>query len=145
MNERERPSVRQATSADAAAIRLVVTRALLAGGFDAPDAERDPDLADISYYRQSGRGIWVATLSEGRVVGCAALDRGDGELALLRRLAGRGLRSLTRTAIAFAQGRGYRGIETVLPTAMADARRAVESEGFEPPGPHNDLLLRRAL
>ncbi|MBM3140871.1 MAG: GNAT family N-acetyltransferase [Chloroflexi bacterium] len=145
MIQHEPLAIRQATEADAAQVRLVVTRALIALGFDAPDHERDPDLADVRYYMQPGRGIWVATLSDGTVVGCAALDRGDGELALLRRLAGRGMRALTRSAIAFAQGRGYRGIETVLPATMSGAREAVEQEGFAPPGRHNDLLLRRAL
>lgn len=138
-------SVRQAREEDGLEIRRVVTEALLATGFDAPDAERDADLADVAYYREPGRGAWVATLPDGRVVGCAALDRGDGELALLRRLAGRGLRPLTRTAVAFADGRGYRGIEIVLPTAMRDARSAVAGEGFTPAGPRNDLLFRRSL
>ncbi len=137
--------VRLADAGDAEAVRLIVTEALLAGGFDPPDAERDADLADPAYYHQSGRGIWVATRPDGTPIGCAALDRGDGELALLRRLAGHGLRALTRAAVEYAQERGYRGIETVLPPAMADARRAVEQEGFGPAGPHNDLLLRRLL
>lgn len=139
------PRVRVATAGDATAIRLVVTEALLTGGFDAPDPVRDADLADAAYYAERGRALWVAERADGTVVGCAALDRGDGRVALLRRLAGRGLRELTRTAIAAARASGYAGIETVLPLAMAEAREAVAGEGFVPPGRHNDLLLRRSL
>ena len=128
-------TVRQARAEDGPEVR----------GFDAPDGERDADLVELAYYREPGRGAWVAERPDGRVVGCAALDRGERELALLRRLAGRGLPALTRAAVAFAIGRGYGGIEIVLPTAMADARRAVESEGFAPSGPQNDLLFRRSL
>lgn len=138
-------AVRQARAEDAPDMRRVVTEQLLAGGFDAPDAERDADLADDGYYREPGRGAWVAVRPDGHVVGCAALDRGDRELALLRRLAGRGLPLLTRAAVAFAEGRAYRGIEIVLPTAMTDARSAVSAEGFTPAGPQNDLLFRRPL
>lgn len=143
--ERGALAVRQARAEDGADMRRVVTEQLLGGGFDAPDEERDADLADAGYYEATGRGAWVAVRPDGRVVGCAALDRGDGELALLRRLAGRGLPLLTRAAVAFAEGRGYRGIEIVLPSAMAEARSAVEAEGFAPAGPQNDLLFRRPL
>jgi GNAT superfamily N-acetyltransferase len=138
-------SIRQAYEEDGPDVRRIVTETLLTKGFDPPDSERDADLADFAYYRQPGHGAWVVTLPDGRVVGCAALDRGDGELALLRRLAGRGLRLLTRAAVAYAESNGYRGIEIVLPTAMVAAREAVEGEGFAPSGPHNDLLFRRSL
>jgi len=143
--ERGLLSVRQARDEDGPHVRRIVTEALLIRGFDAPDTGRDADLADLAYYRAPGRGAWVATLPDGRVVGVAALDEGDRRLALLRRLAGRGLPALTRAAVAFAQGRGYSGIETVLPPSMAEARRAVEGEGFAPSGPRNNLLFRRSL
>ena len=138
-------SIRQAHPEDGPDVRRIVTETLLVNGFDPPDGERDADLADFAYYLLRGRGAWVATLADGRVVGCAALDRGDGELALLRRLAGRGLRPLTRAAVAYAHDRGYRGIEIVLPMSMVAARDAVAGEGFAPSGPHNDLLFRRPL
>jgi hypothetical protein len=119
---------------------------LLLAGFDAPSAERDSDLLEPSYYREPGRGMWVAVDDDDqKVVGCAAIDRGDGGFAVLRRLAGDAMPELTAAAVAFAQGRGYAGVETVIPAAMAEARDAVRLEGFASEGSGNDLLFRRAL
>ena len=137
--------VRQANDHDALAIRRLVTEALLLAGFDAPSDERDPDLIDLGYYREPGRGLWVAVEDEQRVVGCAAIDRGDGGFAILRRLAGAALPELTAAAVAFAEGRGYAGVETVIPAAMAEARDAVRLEGFDNDGAGNDLLFRKSL
>lgn len=137
--------VRQANDHDALAIRRLVTEALLLAGFDAPSDERDPDLIDLGYYREPGRGLWVAVEDEQRVVGCAAIDRGDGGFAILRRLAGAALPELTAAAVAFAEGRGYAGVETVIPAAMAEARDAVRLEGFDSDGAGNDLLFRKSL
>lgn len=137
--------VRQATDSDALAIRRLVTESLLLAAFDAPSVERDTDLVDLSYYREPGRGLWVAVEDEDRVVGCAAIDRGDGGFAILRRLAGAALPELTAAAVAFAQGRGYAGVESVIPAAMAEARDAVRLEGFASDGAGNDLLFRKSL
>ena len=137
--------VRQADPRDAIAIRRLVTEAVLQAGFDAPSEERDADLLEPAYYREPGRGLWVAIEDDERVVGCAAIDRGDGGFATLRRLAGSALPELTAAAVAFAQGRGYAGVETVLPTAMSEARDAVQLEGFASDGSGNDLLFRKAL
>ena len=137
--------VRQANDEDAQAIRRLVTESLLLAGFDAPSAERDGDLLEPSYYREPGRGMWVAVDDAQKVVGCAAIDRGDGGFATLRRLAGDAMPELTAAAVAFAQGRGYAGVETVIPAAMAEARDAVRLEGFASEGTDNDLLFRRPL
>jgi N-acetylglutamate synthase-like GNAT family acetyltransferase len=138
-------TVRQATDDDGQAIRRLVTEALLLAGFDAPTPDRDDDLLDLSYYREPGRGMWVAIDEQERVIGCAAIDRGDGGFATLRRLAGSAMPELTAAAVAFAQGRGYAGVETVIPAAMAEARDAVRLEGFASEGSGNDLLFRKAL
>lgn len=137
--------VRQATENDALSIRRLVTESLLLAGFDAPNEERDSDLLELSYYREPGRGMWVAVNDEQQVIGCAAIDRGDGGFATLRRLAGGAMPELTAAAVAFAQGRGYAGVETVIPAAMAEARDAVRLEGFASDGTGNDLLFRRPL
>lgn len=137
--------VRQATDDDGTAIRRLVTESLLLAGFDAPSIEADADLVELSYYREPGRGIWVAEGDEQQVVGCGAIDRGDGGFAILRRLAGAAMPELTAAAVAFAQGRGYAGVETVIPTSMAEARDAVRLEGFASDGAGNDLLFRKAL
>lgn len=137
-------TIRQARDADGVAIRLLVTRALLEAGLDAPTPETDTDLIEPGYYREPGRGMWVAVDGE-RIVGCAAIDRGDDGHATLRRLAGVSLADLTAASVAFARGRGYRGVETVLPTPMEDARAAVTSEGFRNDHASNDLLFRLAL
>ena len=137
--------VRQATAADALQIRRLVTEALLAAGFDAPSADRDDDLLEISYYREPGRGMWVAVDDDGLVTGCAAIDRGDGGFATLRRLAGVAMPELTAAAVAFAQGRGYAGVETVIPAAMVEAQDAVRLEGFASDGTDDGLLFRRPL
>jgi len=137
--------VRQARDSDALAIRRLVTEGLLLAGFDAPSVERDSDLLDLGYYREPGRGMWVAVGAEERVVGCAAIDRGDGGFATLRRLAGDAMPELTAAAVAFAQGRGYAGVETVIPAAMAEARDAVRLEGFASENGGNDLLFRKPL
>ncbi|MBT5775688.1 MAG: hypothetical protein HOH95_15070 [Dehalococcoidia bacterium] len=137
-------TIRQARDADATAIRLLVTQALLAAELDAPTVEADTDLIEAGYYREPGRGMWVAVEDE-RIIGCAAIDLGEDGHATLRRLAGISLANLTAAAVAFAQGRGYRGVETVLPTAMSDAREAVTTEGFLNDATANDLLFRRTL
>lgn len=137
--------VRQASDSDARSVRQLVTQALLLAGFDAPTAEVDDDLLELSYYREPGRGMWVAMDDDQRVVGCAAIDRGDGGFATLRRLAGVAMPELTAAAVAFAQGRGYAGVETVIPAAMAEARDAVRLEGFASDSSGNDLLFRRPL
>jgi hypothetical protein len=136
-------TIRQARDADATSIRLLVTQAFLAANLDAPTAEADTDLVEPGYYRESGRGMWVAIEDE-RIIGCAAIERGEDGHATLRRLAGVSLADLT-AAVAFAQGRGYRGIETVLPTSMTEAREAVTTEGFHNDATANDLLFRRTL
>ena len=128
--------VRQANDEDAQAIRRLVTESLLLAGFDAPSAERDGDLLEPSYYREPGRGMWVAVDDA---------QKGDGGFATLRRLAGDAMPELTAAAVAFAQGRGYAGVETVIPAAMAEARDAVRLEGFASEGTDNDLLFRRPL
>ena len=137
--------VRQATDADGRSIRRLVTEALLLAGFDAPTMERDDDLLELSYYREPGRGMWVAVDDDQQIVGCAGIDRGDGGFATLRRLAGEAMPELTAAAVAFAQGRGYAGVETVIPAAMAEARDALRLEGFASDGAGNDLLFRKAL
>ena len=137
--------IRQADGADGRAIRSLVTEAVLAAGFDAPTMEHDGDLVDLSHYREPGRGLWVAVSDDDTIVGCAAIDRGEAGNAILRRLAGVALPELTAAAVAFAQGRGYAGVETVLPAAMAEARAAVVAEGFSSPDAANDLLYRKAL
>ena len=137
-------TIRQARDADATQIRLRVTQALLAADLDAPTSEADTDLIEPGYYREPGRGMWVAVEDE-RIIGCAAIDLGEDGHATLRRLAGASLANLTAAAIAFAQGRGYRGVETVLPTAMTEAREAVTAEGFLNDATANDLLFRRTL
>ena len=139
------PIVRQATDADALDVRRLVTEGLLLAGFDAPTLEGDADLLDLAYYREPGRGMWVAIGDNERVVGCAAIDRGDGGFATLRRLAGAAMPELTAAAVAFAQGRGYAGVETIIPAAMAEARDAVRLEGFATDSSGNDLLFRRSL
>lgn len=136
--------IRQARDADASAIRLLVTRSLLGAGLDAPTLETDADLVEPGYYREPGRGMWVAVEDE-RVIGCAAIDLGEDGHATLRRLAGVSLATLTAAAVAFSRGRGYRGVETVLPTSMTEAREAVTAEGFRDDHSANDLLFRLAL
>ena len=137
-------TIRQARDEDATAIRLLVTRALLTAELDLPNEENDSDLVEVGYYREPGRGMWVAVESE-RIIGCAAIDRGEDGQATLRRLAGVSLADLTAAAVGFSRGRGYRGVETVLPTSMTSAREAVTAEGFRDDAGANDLLFRLSL
>lgn len=136
--------VREATPEDAAEIRSLVTRALLSAGLSAPEPDLDADLVDLGYYRAEGRALWVAE-REGVVVGCAALDRGEGNSAVLRRLAGGGLEPLVDAAIAEAAGRGLSAIETVIPPGLPGTRDALRRAGFESPPGANEMLLRRPL
>ncbi len=138
-------SVRQAIDEDGVAIRRIIASTLLEAGFDPPNRVADGDLIDPAYYRQPGRGIWVALDGDGAVVGCAALDRGSGGLAVLKRLGGERLDELVSTAIAFAQGRGFETIEAVVPAPLVQARRAVEDAGFTPAGDANEMLYRRSV
>ncbi len=136
-------TIRDATPEDAAEVRSLVTRALLAAGLPPPEAGLDADLVDLGYYRADGRGLWVAE-RDNVIVGCAAVDRGDPG-AVLRRLAGGGLEPLVDTAVAFAAADGHAVIETVLPPGLPGTRDALERAGFESPPGANAMLLRRTL
>jgi hypothetical protein len=136
-------TVRQARDEDGVAIRRIIASTVLQAGFDPPNRVADGDLIDPAYYRQPGRGLWVAVDEDGEVVGCAALDRGDGGHAVLRRLGGERLDELLGAALAFAQGRGFTTIEAVVPDALVDARHAVEGAGFAPTDESNEMLYRR--
>lgn len=138
------PLVREATRDDAEAVRSLVTRSLLSAGFPPPDAELDEDLIDLSYYATDHRRIWVAE-REGDVVGCAALDRGEGHTAVLRRLAGGGLEALVETAVRHARAEGLAAVETVLPPGLPGTRDALKHAGFAPMGGANAMLLRLDL
>lgn len=138
-------SVRQAIDEDGVAIRSIIASTLLEAGFDPPNRVADGDLIDPAYYRQPGRGIWVALDDGGAVVGCAAIDRGTGGLAVLKRLGGERLEELLSTAIAFAQGRGFQTIEAVVPATLVEARRAIEGAGFTPADDANEMLYRRSV
>jgi len=136
--------VRRATPEDAPAIRSLITRALLSAGLDVPSEAVDPDLMDLRYYEAPGRGAWVAERDD-VVVGCAALDRGDTECAVLRRLAGGGLDALVSTVVAAAREQGATGVETVIPPGLPGTREALRRADFEPPPGASELLLRRSL
>jgi GNAT superfamily N-acetyltransferase len=138
-------TVRRAQEEDAPGVRRVIALALLAAGFPPPDAERDADLVDPAYYRAPGRGLWVAVDAAGDVEGCAAVDRASGDVAVLRRLAGRGLTDLARAALGFAQEEGYRLIETVLAPGLDQARDSLVALGFAEASEGNTLLYRRPL
>ncbi len=140
--------IRQAEVEDGRAIRALVTMALLGAGFDPPSVELDPDLEDLIYYAEPGRGAWVA-IEDDTVVGFAAVDRGqpegDTEVASLRRLVGEGLSDLARTAGAFARGRGAARVEAIAAPDTERARQALESAGFVSSGDDDSLLYRREL
>jgi hypothetical protein len=138
------PTVREATSADAEAVRSLVTRALLAAGFPPPSPDLDSDLLDLSYYVGEGRHLWVAE-REDVVVGCAALDRGDGDTAVLRRLSGGALDALIARALDVARERGASVVETVLPPTLSGIQDALTRAGFTTEGSDNRILLRRTL
>jgi len=137
-------TIRDAKPEDAAEIRSLVTRALLAAGLPPPEAELDADLVDLGYYRATGRGLWVAERDD-VIVGCAAVDRGDPGTAVLRRLAGGGLEPLLHTAVTFASSGGHAVIETVLPPGLPGTRDALERAGFASPAGANSMLLRKSL
>jgi hypothetical protein len=137
--------VRRARDEDGPAVRRLITLGLLAAGFGVPDEEFDADLVDLAYYEGERRGLWVAVDPTGEVTGCAAIDQGEGDSAVLRRLSGRGLVDLTRAAIAFAQQHGYGAIETVLAPGLDEARDALVAMGFEQASEGNVLLYRRQL
>jgi hypothetical protein len=136
--------VREATEADAEAVRSLVARALLAAGFPPPTRDLDGDLLDPSYYADEGRRLWVAE-REGVVVGCAALDRGDGGTPVLRRLAGGALDPLIGRALSFATSLGAIAVETVLPPGLSGTEEALARAGFTSTGAGNRMLLRRSL
>ena len=136
--------VRQATPEDFPAIRLQIARVLLAAGYDPPSARRDEDIDDPGYYESAGRSLWVAFDDGNRVVGCAAIDRGDQGAAVLRRLAGSGLYALLSAAVQFSRRQRYQRIEAVLAPDMDEARTALEANAFEPTA-EGSLLYRREL
>jgi len=138
------PIIREATPADAEAVRSLVTRSLLAAGFPPPDADLDHDILDLSYYAAGGRRIWVAE-RDGDVVGCAALDRGEERAAVLRRLAGGGLEALVETAVDHARTQGLAAVETVLPPGLPGTREALSRAGFTSTGGAKGMLLRLDL
>jgi len=136
--------IREATPADAEAIRSLVTRALLSAGFPAPTPELDNDLLDLSYYAAEGRRMLVAE-REDTVVGCAAVDSSEDGVAVLRRLSGGALGELTDAALAFARTLGSGAIETVLPPGLPGTQEALQRAGFTTTTGGNAMLLRREL
>jgi hypothetical protein len=136
--------VRAAAPDDLPRVRLLVTQALFAAGYDPPSARRDEDLDDPGYYEAPGRALWIAFDEDERVVGCAAIDRGDQGMAVLRRLAGVGLYALLGAAVQFARRQRYRAIETVLPPGMNAAQTALEASGFAATA-SGSLLYRREV
>lgn len=136
--------VRLARDEDAPEVRSLVTRALLAAGLPAPEADLDTDLVHLGYYQEEGRALFVAERDD-VVVGCAAVDRGDPGAAVLRRLAGGGLDLLVQAAVEFADARRVAVIETVLPPGLPGTQDALLRAGFESPPGASTLLLRRTL
>jgi N-acetylglutamate synthase-like GNAT family acetyltransferase len=121
-----------------------VTRALLAAGFPPPSPDLDGDLLDLSYYAVEGRHLWVAE-REDVVVGCAALDRGDGDTTVLRRLSGGALDALIARALEVATEHGASVVETVLPPTLSGTQEALARAGFTSDESSNRMLLRRRL
>lgn len=137
-------AIREATEGDAADIRSLVTRALLSAGLPSPEPELDHDLIDLSYYMEEGRGMWIAERGD-VVVGCAAIDRGEPGIAVLRRLAGGGLSALVQVAVNFAAGQQLAVVETVIPPGLPGTHDALVQAGFSADPGANMLLLRRTL
>jgi putative acetyltransferase len=134
--------IREATVADAEAIRAIVKETLAEFGFPIESSGIDADLAEVPQSYQSRGGVFrVVEDDDGAVVGCGGLYPADQKAVELRKMyfrpeiRGRGLgRRLLEDLIAEARHRGFDRIEletaSHLETAIALYQRAgfVETE-----------------
>src|SRR3954470_13000053 len=135
--------IREATLADAEAIRAIVKETLAEFGFPVEASGIDADLSNVPHSYQSRGGVFrVVEDEDGAVVGCGGLYPAEGKTVELRKMyfrpaiRGQGLgRRLLDDLVAEARHRNYDRIEletaSHLTTAIALYHRAgfVETSG----------------
>jgi putative acetyltransferase len=133
-------SIRDATNADAAAVREVVCTVLEEYGLAPDPGGTDADLEDLEKSYWENGGVFRVVLSgDGSIIGCAGLfgvSATEAELRkmyLLRVARGRGLgRRLLNQLIADARRLGYRRVTLETASVLAEAIALYRSAGFSP-------------
>jgi putative acetyltransferase len=132
-------NIREATSADADAIRALVGETLAEFGFPVEASGIDADLADVpSSYQSRGGTFRVLVDESGVVVGCGGLYPYAPGTVELRKMyfrpsvRGRGMgRKLLDDLIAEARRRGFRRIELETASNLVAAIALYERAGFQ--------------
>jgi len=135
---REEYRLREATAADGAAVRALVSRVLAEYGLPSEPTRADADLMNLdAHYR--GAGGWFAVLEapEGGIVGSVGwAPHGPGTVELRKMYLdaahrGRGLgRRLLEAALASARAGGARRVTLETATVLGEAVRLYERAGF---------------
>ena len=131
--------LREASNADAPAIRELVFSVLRSYGLQPDPADTDRDLEDIERnYLQSG-GTFVVLEENGRIVGSCGLLRIENDECELRKMylqagyRGRGLgKQLLEHALARAKALGFRAIRLETASVLREAIGLYQRYGFAP-------------
>lgn len=130
--------IREATVADAEAIRAIVKETLAEFGFPVESSGIDADLAEVPQNYQSRGGVFrVIEDQNGLVVGCGGLYPADAKSVELRKMyfrpeiRGRGFgRKLLADLIAEARRRDFNRIELETASHLETAIALYERAGF---------------
>lgn len=130
--------IREATAADADAIRAIVRETLAEFGFPVESGGIDSDLADVPRsYQSLGGAFRVIEDGEGNVVGCGGLYPVDEDAVELRKMyfrpeiRGQGLgRKLLDDLVAEARRRHYARIELETASNLTAAIALYQRAGF---------------
>jgi putative acetyltransferase len=141
---------REATAADAAAIRAVVVAVMDEYGLSSELDVNDADLRDVvANYRGRGGSFRVVTSFEGNIVGCGGLYPIDEREAEIRRMyvlpEARGLgigRQLLEELISVAKERRFERVILETASVLKEAIALYRKRGFVPVA-HRGAALRQ--
>jgi putative acetyltransferase len=146
--------IREATTADATAIRAVVGETLAEFGFPLESGGTDADLDDVpTGYQQRGGAFRVIVDDAGQVVGCGGLYPMEAGVVELRKMyfrpsiRGQGLgRRLLHDLVDEARRRNFSRIELETASNLSAAIALYQSEGFvETDGPKHSCRCDRTF
>jgi putative acetyltransferase len=146
--------IREATIADAAAIRSIVGETLAEFGFPVESSGTDADLADVPRSYQSRGGTFRVIEDEGgAIVGCGGLYPMDGGVVELRKMyfrpaiRGQGMgRRLLEDLLAEARRREFGRIELETASNLTAAIALYQRAGFvETDGPKHSCRCDRTF
>lgn len=132
-------TIREATNADAEAIRKLVFGVLAEYGLESDPTGTDSDLADIETNYMSAGGLFEVVVEHGEIVGTFGLYPHGAEVCELRKMylkpavRGRGLgRELLTRALATARDSGFQRVTIETHSVLREALSLYRGFGFRP-------------